>query len=554
MAYQVIALKHRPRNFSEVVAQDHITQPLRNAAATGKIHHGYLFNGPRGTGKTTTARILSKAFNCESPANGEPCNKCVSCKEIATASSPNVIEIDAASNRGIDDIRQLREAIRYSPIGAKHKIYIIDEVHQLTSEAFNALLKTLEEPPPHGIFILATTEVQKVPATIVSRCLKFDFRLIPLSRLIETVESICHQEGVEAERDAIEAICVKADGSLRDAFSLLDQVISTGVKKIEAATAAEILGLVNRKLLLEISDAVASSNPLKAVELFNEFIKSGGNIEYFIDSLNRHIRDLLVIKLNPDKKAVSGIGEELLGSYREIAAKMDNGQLLRMLNISAELFSGLRRKTVDPVISAELTLIKISNLEKTVDLEKLLRTHGAANKQVLQGVDLFDANLDQPADNKGPEPVEVIPRTDGADNVPGAKMAELDIEIVKEKWADFIAALNKKKKTLWAQLNGSNPQSLERNVLTILVTHNGIANVVNLPTNQKVIELLTKKIFGKVIKLEFKVPMHNGDVPNSRNFKAQESPAGPTGDEIVDRILNNMGGRLVNWEPKEDKS
>ncbi|PJA29155.1 MAG: hypothetical protein CO189_03265 [candidate division Zixibacteria bacterium CG_4_9_14_3_um_filter_46_8] len=554
MVYQVIALKHRPRKFSDVVAQDHIITPLRNAVESGRIHHGYLFSGPRGTGKTTTARVLSKALNCETPEKGEPCTKCTSCMEIAATNSPNVIEIDAASNRGIDDIRELREAIRYSPLGAKYKIYIIDEVHQLTSEAFNALLKTLEEPPPHGIFILATTEPQKVPATIVSRCLKFDFRLIPLTKLIETVEAICRKEGVDIEREGIESICVKADGSLRDALSLLDQVISSGVSKIDAPTVAEILGLVDKRMLLGISTAVASSQPINAINHFSNFVRMGGNVEYFIDSLNRHFRDLLVIKLNVKEKSFDGIADEMLDEYRAIAAMLDDGQLLRILNILAELFAGLRRRTADPIISVELALVKMAKLDKTIDLEKLFKAE--PERRALPSVvdDLFQSHQIGPVNDLGEStepPEEALPKTEIPVENPPTHISELNFDVIARRWPEVIKELNKKKKTLWAQLNGSVPVSLSGSNIKLKVEHEGIAKSANLPINQKLMEELTTKIFGHPLRLECTTLKDKLSQEREVSSAEQEYSAAITGDDIVDRTLEELGGRLLNWEPKD---
>ncbi len=252
MSYVAIPRKYRPQKFSEVTGQEFITETLRNAIKTGRVAHAYIFAGPRGVGKTSTARIIAKALNCENPQNGEPCNQCHQCLEITKGSHPDVIEIDAATNRGIDQIRELRESVHYAPSRGKKKIYIIDEFHMLTKEAFNALLKTLEEPPEHVVFILATTEIDKIPPTILSRCQKFAFRKIPRPVMVETLKKICEAENVEFDEEALNLIAVASEGCMRDAESLLDQAIAFGNGKVELSAVSEFLGVLTGKDLIEL--------------------------------------------------------------------------------------------------------------------------------------------------------------------------------------------------------------------------------------------------------------------------------------------------------------
>ncbi len=252
MSYIAIPRKYRPQKFSEVTGQEFITETLKNAIKTGKFTHAYIFAGPRGVGKTTTARIVAKALNCENLEDGEPCNRCSQCVEINRGSHPDVIEIDAASNRGVDQIRELRESVHYAPTKGRKKVYIIDEFHMLTKEAFNALLKTLEEPPEHVAFILATTELDKIPETILSRCQKFIFRKIPEEAMVKTLSLICRQENVDYEEEALRLISVYSEGCMRDAESLLDQAIALGEGKVETKTISEFLGLLTGKELLEL--------------------------------------------------------------------------------------------------------------------------------------------------------------------------------------------------------------------------------------------------------------------------------------------------------------
>jgi len=256
MTYQVTARKWRPQKFEDVVGQEHITATLMNAIKTNRIAHAYIFTGPRGVGKTTTARILAKALNCENPHDAEPCNECAMCKTINDSQTMDIIEIDGASNRGIDEIRTLRESVKYAPTRGKYKIYIIDEVHMLTKESFNAFLKTLEEPPAHTIFVFATTDIHKVPLTIISRCQRFDFRRIQLDTIKKTLSDIAKAENISIDDKTLTLISKKADGALRDAQSLFNQVISFCGDKIDSETVSKMLNLIDDDLFFTISDAI----------------------------------------------------------------------------------------------------------------------------------------------------------------------------------------------------------------------------------------------------------------------------------------------------------
>ena len=277
MAYVAIPRKYRPKKFSEVTGQEFITETLRNAIKTGRVSHAYIFAGPRGVGKTTTARIVAKALNCENLLDGEPCNECSNCVEIAKGAFPDVIEIDAATNRGIDQIRELRESVHYAPAKGKKKVYIIDEFHMLTKEAFNALLKTLEEPPEHVVFILATTEIDKIPPTILSRCQKFIFRKIPKELMLETLKNICSKESVEFEEEALHLIAVASEGCMRDAESLLDQAIALGGGKVRAKEVSEFLGVLTTRDIIELLKLAFSGDKGALRERLKKLESSGYN-------------------------------------------------------------------------------------------------------------------------------------------------------------------------------------------------------------------------------------------------------------------------------------
>ena len=318
MSYRALYRVFRPQTFSEVRGQNHISTTLKNAIVTERLAHAYLFCGPRGTGKTSSAKILAKAVNCLDLQNGEPCNQCANCKAINEENFLDVLEIDAASNRGIDEIRDLRDKVRFAPSQGKRKVYIIDEVHMLTNEAFNALLKTLEEPPAHVLFILATTEPQKIPLTILSRCQRFDFRKINTAEIADHLAEIVKEEGVSISDDALNAIARKAAGGMRDAISVLDQCIAFAGSRIELHHVELVLGTVSEEATASLIDAVLQQDYSRLFLLLHDFMQQGKDIKQILRDCIQYARQLLLLKVAPNEKLVE-LSPDSIGKAKEQA-------------------------------------------------------------------------------------------------------------------------------------------------------------------------------------------------------------------------------------------
>lgn len=370
MAYEVIARKWRPQVFEDVVGQEHITGTLVNAIKTDRLAHAYLFSGARGVGKTSVARILAKAMNCVEGAPGVPCNQCRFCIEITNGSSVDVQEIDGASNRGIDEIRELRENIRYMPSSSRYRIYIIDEVHMLTKEAFNALLKTLEEPPPHVKFFFATTEPHKVPITILSRCQRFDFKRIPPALIVAQLEKVAQSEGIRVSREGLALIAREAQGGMRDAESLLDQVVSFTGPEVEDQQITDILGIVDRDLIFEASRAVVEGDAGACIQLVEKLYERGYDIKTFYQSLMEQFRHLLVSLVAPEAGIIdmTGSDREALRKQAETAGREKLQQVLNLLIRREEDL----RFTANPRLILEALLIKLCHMGEILGFDELL--------------------------------------------------------------------------------------------------------------------------------------------------------------------------------------
>ena len=371
MAYEVLARKWRPQKFDDVVGQEHVTQTLKNAIESDRVAHAYLFVGPRGVGKTSTARIFAKALNCEKGPTATPCDQCDSCKEIMAGNNLDVLEIDAASNTGVDNVRDLRDNVRYAPSRGPFKIYIVDEVHMLSTAAFNALLKTLEEPPKHVKFVFATTEPQKVPATILSRCQRFDLRRISVKDIVKRLSEVAEAEKIEIDEDAMLAIARGAEGGLRDAESSLDQLIAFRGKNIGEEDVLSVFGLVARHALNELAVAVLKGNIIAAIQLVAEMDESGKDIQRLILELLEHFRNVLVCLYAGETFVGLDLTEGQVETIKQHAAMTDPARLLRVVDILSETENRMRyalsRRTL-----LETALIRASRVAKVVTIDEIM--------------------------------------------------------------------------------------------------------------------------------------------------------------------------------------
>ncbi|WP_243372223.1 DNA polymerase III subunit gamma/tau [Geotalea sp. SG265] len=371
MSYLVLARKWRPQTFSDLIGQEHVSRTLQNAIDTGRIAHAFLFTGARGVGKTSSARILAKALNCEQGLTTEPCNNCPSCTEITEGNSVDVFEIDGASNTGVDDIRELRDNVKYLPSKSRYKIFIIDEVHMLTNNAFNALLKTLEEPPAHVKFIFATTEPHKLPITILSRCQRFDFKRIPLQKVVDRLRYIVDQEKVVISNESLAIVARKGDGSMRDSLSTLDQVLAFCGENVADDDVASLLGVVDRRLLLEASRAVFSRDNQTVLEIVKQVDSFGYSMRQFCQELIDHFRNLTILRAIDNAAEILDLSEAECSELKSIAATVSTNDLQRHLTILLKAESEMAHSNFGRLV-LEMALLKMAALAPVIPVNEIL--------------------------------------------------------------------------------------------------------------------------------------------------------------------------------------
>lgn len=477
VGYQALYRVWRPQQFTDVVGQEHVTKTLQNALLQQKISHAYLFSGPRGTGKTSAAKILAKAVNCEKAPTKEPCNECDACRGITDGSISDVIEIDAASNNGVDEIRDIRDKVKYAPSVTKYKVYIIDEVHMLSIGAFNALLKTLEEPPQHVIFILATTEPHKIPLTILSRCQRFDFKRITVESIVNRLKLIVEEIGVNCDEQALQIIARAADGGMRDALSLLDQAISFSEDKVTVDDALTVTGAVSQNYLNQLANAIHERDVAKGLDILHKLLFEGKEPVRFIEDFILYYRDLLLYQTSPTLEE-SFERVVLDNNFKELAQSIDRNDIFEIIDILNKTQQEMKF-TNHPRIFVEVAIVKLCQLEKkenevpaSKELQELLQRVAHLEKELSNLKE--NGVVKQNADEKLNRPKPVRPQTKGY-RVPQGKVFAIlkeatkkDLQLIKSRWGEMMEKLAEKKmKSLAALLNDAEPAAASSSAFII---------------------------------------------------------------------------------------
>ena len=550
MNFLVTARKWRPQTFEDVVGQEHITTTLKNAILNNRVAHSYLFAGPRGVGKTTTARILAKVLNCTNSKGGEPCNQCEMCKSFANSQSLDIIEIDGASNRRIEEIRTLRESVKYAPTKGIYKVYIIDEVHMLTTESFNALLKTLEEPPEHTVFIFATTDVHKVPLTIISRCQRFDFRRIEMTVIKKLLKEIAVAENITIDDVALTLIAKKADGALRDAQSLFDQVISFSGMNVDSIVLSKMLNLIDEEIYFTISDSILNKDFSAAFDVSQKIYENGWNYIDFINELIEHFRNIMtvVIRRNTDLIETAEIFKK---RYLEYTGKFSEGDLLRMLaflnKVQWELKSSSNQK-----LKIEISLCHLIGLERSSTLTEILSKIDKIEPEskistVLDSGSSYGSSkkINSPISNVTPVKKEEIIIPEIKAFVAPSLDSSNDLGSIISKWNDFIEQVKSEKLFFASVLSNSNLVEFSNDKLHIEVEHSEDGDIIE--DNKTFLDKKTKEVFGRKIELNVsrdkKAVRKKNSSKTVNNSETLDTSSGQ--NSLADAIIKELGGKEI---------
>ncbi len=532
MSYLVLARKYRPQTFEDVVAQEHITKTLQNAIKQKRFSHAYLFTGTRGTGKTTTARILAKSLNCEHGPLPVPCNECSNCKQITNGSSLDVIEVDAASNTGIDDIRDLREKAQYTPATSRYKIYIIDEIHRLSPNAFDGLLKTLEEPPRHIIFIFATTDPQKLPATILSRCQRYDFRRIPFKDMSDYLKMLAEKEKIDIEEDGIALLAQKGDGSLRDALSIFEQVMASSDQTITRELIADTLGLVDLELLFRLTDCILNKDSNGALKLVEEMFVSGVDVSQFIVDFQEHFRKILVVNASENPFDYLAVSDYFQEKYIGLKDKFSDSDIFRIVKMLSDLQLDLKAGA-DPSIFLEVAILRMVRMESSVLLEDVLKKLNELNLSDA-GSDLFSSSISASSKKKF-NPVNPVTTSNQSTSGTSFKptMSNPAAAVASQPrpqaatpigWGECVERIKDEKRILGEFLGQGELTRMDGESVELTYFGNGTAQQQHIARreNRMIIEKNMRLVFGKALRLITKVdksqPPKNGTLENETPF------------------------------------
>ena len=526
---------YRPKTFEDVVGQEHIVKTLKNQIKNNNIGHAYLFSGTRGTGKTSTAKIFARAVNCLNPINEEPCNECEICVDTLNDNIMDIVEIDAASNNSVDDIRELRESVKYTPSKAKYKVYIIDEVHMLSQGAFNALLKTLEEPPSYVIFILATTEPHKIPATILSRCQRFDFKRVSSKDIASRMAYICKKENIEAEEKALSLIARNSQGALRDALSILDQCMSFGNEKIEYNDVIELLGTVNIDELFELSQSIIDENTKKSLQILNEFIIWGKDIRNLINDLIDHFRNLMVCKVSKDLDEIISLPEESIERLKEQSENININDLIRILNILSETQDSMKSSSNTRIL-AEVTIMKIAQPMFDESKEALIKRIENLEEKIESGNIKVVTAQDEPEEKIAPQSIQHGSVEIQKEDVVYEEVKSEDVKLVEASWKKITQKIKDDRKlSIAALLREVNSFNVKDNTLYLIFNDNFSFARSRLGSEETI--KYVESIIREVLNRSFNIQIYLKSEVASLNLSQNDSKV-DEGEEILKDIVN----------------